>query len=184
MSTSPETADLSGLRISRTRKDPDGGRGSKLKLLGGVVVLILFGAGYLLLRGSLAPVPEVEVATAALTFPSQANAVLTASGYVVAQRKAAVASKGTGRLEYLGVQEGDKVKKGQIIGRLEDGDVTAALVKARADLDVARADSEDATRSRERTRKLFDSGLASRADLDAAEARFRRVEASISSADQ
>ena len=182
MSTPADTADLSGLRISRGKKDQDGGNPG-LKVIGGVVLLLVLGAGYVLLRSTLAPIPEVEVASAALTFPSQANAVLTASGYVVAQQKAAVASKGTGRLEYLGVQEGDKVKKGQVIGRLEDRDVAAALVKARADLEVARADSEDAARSLDRERKLFASGLASRADLDAADARFKQVQASIGSAE-
>jgi len=59
----------------------------------------------------LRPAVEVQLATATLTSPSQASAVLTASGYVVARRKAAVASKGTGRLVFLGVEEGDKVKK-------------------------------------------------------------------------
>ena len=70
--------------------------------------------------------------------------MLTANGYVVAQRKAAVASKGTGRLVALAVEEGDKVVRGQIIARLEDQDVMAALLKAKADLEVARADSVDA----------------------------------------
>ena len=183
MSMTTETADLAGLRINRGNNDPEKAKSTRLRLIVSAIVLIALAAGYFFLRGILAPVPEVEVATASLTFPSQANAVLTASGYVVAQQKAAVASKGTGRLEYLGVQEGDKVRKGQIIGRLEDKDVAAALAKARADLEVARADSEDATRSLERTRKLFASGLAARADLDAAEAQNRRVQASIISAD-
>jgi RND family efflux transporter MFP subunit len=126
--------------------------------------------------------PQLETATAALTFPSQANSVLTANGYVVAQRKAAVASKGTGRLVYLGVEEGDRIKSGQIIARLEDSDVLAALAKARADLAVARADSADATRSLERQRSLLDRSLSSQAEYDAAEARFERVKASIGSA--
>jgi len=179
MSASSETTDLAGLRISRDTKDPESAKGARLKLLGAALTLLVLGGGYILLRGALAPIPEVEVAAANLTFPSQANAVLTASGYVVAQQKAAVASKGTGRLEYLGVVEGDKVKKGQIIGRLEDRDVAAALEKARADLEVAKADSEDAARSLERTKELYSSALASRADLDAAEARFKQVQASI-----
>jgi HlyD family secretion protein len=70
---------------------------------------------------------EVKLITAVTQSPSQTNASLTASGYIVAQRKAAVASKGTGRLIWLGVVEGDKVKKGQIIGKLEDNDIRALL---------------------------------------------------------
>lgn len=155
--------------------------GAKIGIAFGIIVVL--GAGYMFLRSILAPTPEVEVATASLTFPSQANAVLTASGYVVAQRKAAVASKGTGRLVYLGVVEGDHVKMGQIIGRLEDQDVTAALMKARADLQLAQADSDDAARSLERAEALFKSSLISKADLDAAVARYKRVTASILSAE-
>jgi HlyD family secretion protein len=131
------------------------------------------------LRNSAGGAKEVELATATLTSPAQANAVLTASGYVVAQVKAAVASKGTGRLEYLGVEEGDKVKQGTIIARLEDADVLAALAQANANLAVARADSQDAMRSMERVRQLYKSNLASKADLDAAEARSLRVNANI-----
>jgi HlyD family secretion protein len=78
-----------------------------------------------LLRDWLNPGVQVQLATVSLTSPAQANAVLTASGYVVARRKAAVASKGTGTLVFLGVDEGDKVRKGQIIARLDDSDVAA-----------------------------------------------------------
>lgn len=182
MSTSTDTADLSGLRINRDKKESENGKSSRTKVIVGGVLLILLGTGYMLLRGSFATIQEVEVATVSLTFPSQANAVLTASGYVVAQQKAAVASKGTGRLEYLGVQEGDKVKKGQLIGRLEDQDVVAALARATADWYLAKADSEDAHRTFERQRTLFASGLTSKAELEGAEARFKRVLASIMSA--
>jgi len=182
MSASTETADLSGLRISRDKKNDDNGSSPKWKVIVGGVIIVALAAGYFLLRGNFTATPEVEVATVSLTFPSQANAVLTASGYVVAQQKAAVASKGTGRLEYLGVQEGDRVKKGQLIGRLEDQDVVAALARARADLQLAMADSEDAHRSLERQTSLYKSGLTSKAELDGANARYKRVLASIMSA--
>ena len=76
-------------------------------------------AGLLFLWSILDPPIEVQLATVSLTSPAQANAVLTASGYVVARRKAAVASKGTGTLVFLGVEEGDQVKKGQVIARLD-----------------------------------------------------------------
>ena len=61
--------------------------------------------------------------TVSLVYPSQPNTLLNASGYVVAQRKAAVASKGTGRLETLAVEEGSRVTKGQILARLENADL-------------------------------------------------------------
>jgi RND family efflux transporter MFP subunit len=144
-------------------------------VLGGILV-----GWYVWFRAGAAV--EVETAAVSLTSPSQANSVLTASGYVVAQRKAAVASKGAGRLVYLGVEEGDKVLAGQVIARLEDGDVVAALRKARADLEITRADSLDARSTLERQRVLMASSLTSQAELDAAAARFERVKATILSA--
>jgi len=153
----------------------------KIVLPSGLLVILI--VCYFLFKGSLAPATEVDLTSAALTYPSQENAVLTASGYVVAQRKAAVASKGTGRLEYLGVEEGDKVKKGEEIARLEDHDVLAALDQTKAGLEVSRADMNDAERSLSRTKTLFGSKLASQADLDAAQARYDRVRATIVSSE-
>jgi RND family efflux transporter MFP subunit len=105
--------------------------------------------------------------------------VLTASGYVVAQRKAAVASKGTGRLVYLGVVEGDRVKKNHIIARLEDSDVRASLEQAKANLRLNEADLKDAQQSLARQKSLLDKGLANQAEYDGADARLQRVIASI-----
>ncbi len=120
--------------------------------------------------------------TVSFTTPAQAEAILTASGYVVARRKAAVASKGTGQLVYLGVQEGDTVKKGQVIARLEDKDVIATFNRAKENLRMAEADLKDAKQSLERQKTLLERNLVAQADFDAAEARYNRVVASIESA--
>jgi len=182
MSTSTDKADLSALRIGRHQREDAEVRRRPWKIIIPVGIAIAGVAAYLLMRPTLAGAREVELATATLTSPAQANAVLTANGYVVAQVKAAVASKGTGRLEFLGVEEGDRVKKGTIIARLEDQDVLAALRQAEANLAVARADSQDARLTLERQQRLHASNLASQAELDAAQARFARVEATIRSA--
>jgi RND family efflux transporter MFP subunit len=183
VNVSTEKADLSALRIDHHKRD-EGGEGSKTKyLLIGALALALLGGGYFLFSENIKPAVEVELTTATLTYPSSANAVLTASGYVVAQQKAAIASKATGRLVFLGVEEGDKVVKNQIIARIEDNDVTAALAETRANQDLAKADHDDAKQWLERARTMFASGTMSKAELDAAEARFKRVEASIKSAE-
>jgi RND family efflux transporter MFP subunit len=147
-----------------------------------VVVLIVIGVLYVFLRGMFSSVREVETTTVSLIYPSQANAVLTASGYVVAQRKAAIASKATGRLVYLGYEEGDRVKKGEIIARIESADVEAALAQARATLAQYQAELTDARQSHERARQLLESQLVAQADYDAAKARYDRVVASIAAA--
>jgi RND family efflux transporter MFP subunit len=123
----------------------------------------------------------VEITTATLISPGQANALLTASGYVVAQRKASIASKATGRLVYLGFKEGDRVKTGQIIARIESEDVEAVLAQAKAELEVAKADRIDAEQSLERAKNLLDGKLISQAEFDAAKARSDRVLAIIAS---
>jgi len=84
---------------------------------------------------------KVEVQSSAVmsAFPSAQYAKLTASGYVVAQRRAAVSSKATGRLVDLRVREGSVVKAGELIGRLDDSDVQAAMQAARANVGMAEA---------------------------------------------
>jgi RND family efflux transporter MFP subunit len=174
-------ADLASLRIDRSFQRGNSPRKSrtKRKILIAFVLALILAAALLFLRDLFDTAVEVQLATAALTSPSQTQTVLTASGYVVARRKAAVASKGTGRLVLLNVEEGDQVKKGQLIARLEDADVVAARERARQSLLLAEADLYDAKTSYERTRILLKQGMIAQADYDVAEARYKRVVASI-----
>jgi RND family efflux transporter MFP subunit len=183
MTTTTQNADLSALRINREKPNTPTSRSIPWKIVVPVLAIAVLAALYFfVIRGSRSE-READLATATLTSPSASNAVLTASGYVVAQVKAAVASKGTGRLVYLGVEEGDRVKKGEVIARLEDQDMRAGLRKAEADLGIARADFEESKLTLERQKSLFDRNLASQAELDAATARFKRVEATIHAAE-
>src|SRR5690348_13709259 len=175
-----KSADLSALRINRDAPlTPGSNGGSRRWLVIGIpVVLFLTLTGFLVAR-SLATGVQVHLTPAVRISPSQANVLASASGYVVAQRKAAVASKATGRLVYLGVVEGDRVKEGQIIARIEDGDVKAQLAQADANLNVGKADLHDAETSLDRQATLLKNNLASQADYDAAQARLLRVRATI-----
>jgi RND family efflux transporter MFP subunit len=175
--------DLSSLRINRAAPAGFSRKPGRLrKVLLWTLAALILAAVFFLGREKFLPGVEVQLATASLVSPAQAEAVLSASGYVVARRKAAVASKGTGQLVYLGVQEGDTVKKGQVIARLEDKDMVAALNRARENLHMAEADLKDARQSLERQRILLAKELIAPADFDAAEARYKRVVASIQSA--
>jgi len=87
------------------------------------------------------------------------SAILTASGYVVAQRKASVASKATGRLVYVGVVEGDPVKKNQIIARIANDDVKAQLQQAKANLLLKKAELLNAKNKYERQKTLYEKSL-------------------------
>ncbi len=178
--------DLSKLRIKReatagsnSETTPRGNRSSLFLYTGAAVFIIV--AGYFAIRTFTSKDEVVEISTATLISPGQANALLTASGYVVAQRKASIASKATGRLVYLGFKEGDRVKTGQIIARIESEDVEAVLAQAKAELEVAKADRIDAEQSLERAKNLLDGKLISQAEFDAAKARSDRVLAIIAS---
>lgn len=131
----------------------------------------------------------VEVATATAVSSARAGAVLHASGYVVAQRQADVASKATGRLVALYVGPGDPVKDGQILAKIESADVTARLQQAQANAGVARAAlaqaqaaADEAVLDYDRKRGLREAALVSGAEFDAAAARHATAQAGVASA--
>ncbi|MCX6145379.1 MAG: biotin/lipoyl-binding protein [Ignavibacteriales bacterium] len=177
-----QQADLSALRIDRSREQGPPSGGSRFAVRAAVVVgsvVVLFLVGFWVVPRVFDSAVEVQLATASLSSSSQANAVLTARGYVVAQRKAAVASKATGRLEYLGVVEGDRVKKGRVLARLEDTDMKASLDQAQANFNLNKANLKDAEQWLARQKTLLEKGVSTQSDYDAAKARYQRVLASI-----
>jgi len=125
------------------------------------------------------PAVEVETAVVARVYPSQSFTLLNASGYVVAQRKAAVASKATGRLEWLGVEEGSRVRTNEIIARLENRDVLAASDQAVAGVSSAKADLADAEQNFSRMKELREKGYVAQSELDAAYTRLKRTQAAV-----
>ncbi len=174
-------ADLSSLKIDRSKKENSSGGGNKFFGIFFTIVIIaaLFFGGYYGWQMLFDKGEEVTLTTVSLVSPSQSNALITASGYVVAQRKASVASKATGRLLYLGVVEGDAVKKDQIIGRLESDDVKAALNEVKASLKLYEADLIDAESNYKRTKELFEAGVSTEKDYKTAESVYQRILASI-----
>ncbi len=178
--------DLSKLKIDRSLAPIRRSRRGRWITLG------VIGAGMLAVAGYLATRPKVfDVQTTAVTvtYPSQQFAVLNATGYVVAQRKAAIASKATGRLEWLGVAEGSRVKSGEVIARLDNRDVVAqaqtaeANVKAaRAAVEQARVEEANARVELKRNQELVDRNFISKSALDTAQARVDRAVAGVASA--
>jgi len=151
----------------------------------GIGLVAIAWLGYRQFAGSAV---EVEQTTVTLAYPYQAVTALNATGYVVAQRKASIASKATGRLEWLGVQEGSRVKKGEVIARLERQDVNAARDQSAANVHVAQANVEqakaelaDAQRQLERTEELLAQKFVSPSAYDAAVARADKARAAVGS---
>jgi len=176
-----KNVDLSSLKINRSRdENPNSTRKKITWIIVSLVVAAIAVYLFMNLWGSFVNPPiEVKLTAAVMQSPSQTNAVLTASGYVVAQRKAAVASKGTGRLVYLGVVEGDRVTTNQIIARLDDSDIKAQLDQAKATLKLNEADLKEAENNFNRQKELLKSGSATNSEVEVAEARYIRVLASI-----
>jgi RND family efflux transporter MFP subunit len=177
--------DLSKLKIDKAESVVRPKKKRRLFRLYAAILLVLVVA-VLYFRGVFTPAVQVEAANVSLIYPSQSFTVLNASGYVVAQRKAAVASKVTGRLISLSVEEGSRVRKGEIIARLENEDVLALRNQAEANLnssrhtlDQAEAELKDAGLAFERAKDLVSKGYIAKADYDSAEARYGKAAAAV-----
>ena len=179
------TNDLSKLRIDRSIAPV---RARRRRWLWPVLAALVFaGAG---LWYAFAPRPaSVQTTPIVISYPSQQFVVLNATGYVVAQRKAAIASKASGRLEWLGVAEGSRVRTGDVIARLDNRDVVAqaesaeaSVRAARAALDQAQAEERDAAQQLARNRDLAAKGFVAQANVDTSKARYDRAVAAVANA--
>lgn len=177
------TTDLSTLKINRT---PQNQSSNTKWIIIAIILCCVIGGGYFLMNTTSVEVETMQVFTSQ---SSSSETILTGQGYVVAQRKAAISSKATGRLDALYVIEGDKVKQGDIIGRIESADVQAALDQQKAQLEVqkaalenATAELEDAEISLKRQQELRKENVGTQADLDAAINRVKKAKAQIQSA--
>ena len=188
--TSPNLKDdLASLRIDQSARAGGSRRGVWVALL---LLVIAVGAGAWLWAGRDA-VAEVTTATAAVRTGTAgaSGAVLNASGYVTARRRATVSSKVTGKVLEVFVEEGKAVRRGQVLARLDDAQIRSALSVAEAQLGASeRGAAEDQALLREaeltldRRRQLVKDKVISRAELDAAEAQVESLKARIAMAQQ
>jgi len=161
---------LDALRIERGAETRPPRRALPAALVGAAVVVALAGAWW-----SARP-KAVEVRTAAAREAAVSGAdrtVLNASGYVTARRQATISSKITGKVTEVLVEEGLRVKEGQVLARLDDTNVAASLQLARAQLESARtALAETQVRLTEaeqdlgRQSELMEKNVVARADYD------------------
>jgi HlyD family secretion protein len=213
MSTDTKHKELEGLRIDRSAPAVDASPSpwARSIIIGGIAVIVLIGIAtlaYRLLGGSA---PEVEVVRAVAEGGDvSGSVVLTATGYIVPHHKISVNSKVTGRVKWIGVEKGDKVKEGQVLVRLEDEEFRAQYNQARGAADSARAylqelqhgsrpeeiaqtqhnlDEARATLANDkltldRTHDLFAQGVVSKQALDDATAKFDADQQRVNSLDK
>ncbi len=195
--------DLQNLRIDRSQRGDAPGEPSPFArrfIIIGIAVVVLLGLFTLAYRAFSSDTPEVEVvrASAETSGNDIGGTVLSATGYIVAHHTINVNSKVTGRLKWIGVEKGDKVKEGQILVRLEDEEFRATyqeaqggvenakayleqlqhgsrpeeIQQAQHNLDEARATLANDKLTLDRTKELAGNGVVSRQQLDDATAKF------------
>jgi len=168
-----KTALLNQLRIDRASAPAPSSKG-KIWLGGGLALLVVAAAAAAWWWSRADAVPVHAVAAQAIVGGSAgAGSILDASGYVVARRQATVASKITARMVELDIEEGDHVEAGQIIAKLDDTNIRAALNEAGAQLDFAKASLAEtqvnltnAQRDYDRQQKLLQGHFVSQAAVD------------------
>jgi RND family efflux transporter MFP subunit len=171
--------ELASLKIDRTRRRPSAWRWPLVLLVPAVIVLA---ALYALRARQAFSAPLVDTATAAVSrevAPSAGTPILTASGYVVARRKAVVSAKIQGRLSELRVEEGSVVRAGEVLARLESWDYEASVVRARAAVQRAEADLAENERQLRLAEKLADQQIVAADQRDAAASRVKIAQAAL-----
>src|SRR5262245_29082310 len=166
--------DLAALRIDRAPSEP-----VTRRWIGWVVGIVLLAsaatAAWMWWRRER-PI-EVKVASVTMRAAGTQAAVLNASGYVTARRRATVSSKVTGKVVEVNVEEGMAVKEGQVLARLDDSTARAGLALAEAQAEAARKQiAENEVRLEEakinlgRLTQLAKIGVSTPAEVDAARA--------------
>jgi HlyD family secretion protein len=149
-----------------------------------VLLLLVVGAGALYYVRGNPNFRAVEIQTAQAAVIQRGGSdpgtpILTASGYVVARRKAVVSAKIQGRLSELKVEEGSRVREGEVIARLESTDYLAQIERARAAVGRAEADLSEFRRQAKIAGQLATAQVQSVDQRDAANSRVQQSEAAL-----
>ena len=172
--------ELASLRIDR--ETPRRGRWRIPLVLLVLAAVIVVGGFYYQRAHPVFGAVEVETVQPTVDTTSGPNAgtpILTASGYLVARRQSVVSSKIQGRISELRVEEGSIVKAGEVLAVLDNADALAAITKAKADIDYAKADLAEAQRQERLQQKLYDGKVVSQDALDAAKSKVRLAQAAV-----
>jgi HlyD family secretion protein len=201
--------ELRNLKIDRTeRREKQGKPITNMIAIAVLVAVAAIGAVLVYKKLTAAtPVQVVQVQSPISAAAAGGQTILSATGYIIAAHKIEVASKVNGRVAWIGVDKGDKVKAGQVLVRLEDDEYRAQVTqqqgqlenlrghaleikngnrpeeieKARFDVNQAKADLDNAKISLSRTKQLSDGGVVSKQALDDAQAKYDNAVAKVAS---
>jgi HlyD family secretion protein len=193
-------AELKNLRIDRSKRRSSEPSKWAVRWIVAGVLLFVFAGAWRLLSGKLdnSPVVEVQRVKSISAASAPDGIVLNATGYIVAAHKIELAAKVIGKVNWIGVDKGDRVKEGQVLVRLEDDEYQAQLLQAKgqlanlqakldealhgsrpeevqqalANLNSSKADLDDAKVSLDRAKELIREGLTPKQSVDDAQARY------------
>jgi HlyD family secretion protein len=175
-----KSADLSALRIERE----SGPRGRRFLYPALATLCIALVAVFFITRsrgGMALRAPDVTTTRAALVTPTQASTILTASGYIVARSKAEISPKTVGRIAWINLEEGQRVKKGELVARLEAQELDAQKRSSLAQRDQTLAQLANARLDRTRARQLLEEKIGTQQAFDTADFQVKAFEALVSS---
>ncbi len=182
-----KSALLNQLRIDRSESPESGGRGGLKWVIGILLLLVLAGgAAALLMTPGGVPVRIVKAVAVGGSGPAGGGSLLDAAGYVVARRQATVSSKVTGKVTEVLIEEGRRVQAGEVVARIDDSNIRAALNQTQAQLEASRAQAAqvrvnlaNAERDVARKKGLSEQRLISVAELDTAQTNLDGLRASL-----
>jgi HlyD family secretion protein len=199
--------ELKNLKIDRAGSPGPSSSWSKRYILTGITLVVLLSLLALAYRILTPAATEVEVTRTVVESSASPSTTLNAAGYIVAHHKINVNSKVTGRIAWIGVEKGDKVKQDQVLVRLEDREFSAQVEQARGatdaaaarlkaletgsrpqeiagalhNLEQARANLVNAKATLDRTRDLVAQGVFTHQQLDDAIGRYDSAKEQVSS---
>ncbi len=183
MSTEPQKAtnirELESLRIARPQqvKKPDRLVPAAITLM---ILAVAGGVGYEVYPRTLGRPPEVQTAIVSVKAAGQASTLLTGSGYIVTAHKyITIGTKILGQIVEEPIEEGQRVKIGDLLARIDDRDYKAQLRQAYADRDTSAANLILKRARAERLRSLYKEGVQSKDSLDDAENQLAVAEADL-----
>ena len=182
-----KSALLNQLRIDRSESPESGGRGGLKWVIGILLLLVLAGgAAALLMTPGGVPVRIVKAVAVGGSGPAGGGSLLDAAGYVVARRQATVSSKVTGKVTEVLIEEGRRVQAGEVVARIDDSNIRAALNQTQSQLEASRAQAAqvrvnlaNAERDVARKKGLSEQRLISVAELDTAQTNLDGLRASL-----
>lgn len=111
-----------------------------------------------------------------------ASTALSGTGTLFPREEAQLGPKMSGVLTAVNVEEGDKVKKGQVLFKLDSSSADLAVRQAKTQLETAEVQLRSAEQDYKRTKELHDRGSIAPATFDLAQARYDSAKTSVAQA--